>query len=72
MSFLLSLVFSSTKLEKKAEQVLPGNEKVRGVEEGRGPVGRDGPNNVFTYEYMCKQLTTTTKRNIGTEKGAKM
>jgi hypothetical protein len=32
---------SSTKLEKRAEQVLPGNE---------GDGGRNDPNNVCTYE----------------------
>jgi hypothetical protein len=38
--FLISAyVFSSTKLEKKAEQVLPGSE---------GGVGENGPNNVCT------------------------
>jgi hypothetical protein len=42
MPFLLLLyVFSSTKLEKRAEQVLPGSE---------GDGGRNGPNNVCTYE----------------------
>jgi hypothetical protein len=33
MSFLLSYIFSSTKLEKRTEQVLPGSEK--GWEEKR-------------------------------------
>jgi hypothetical protein len=37
-------VFSSTKLEIRAEQVLPGSE------EGRGAGGRNDPNNVRTYE----------------------
>jgi hypothetical protein len=38
-------------LEKWAEQFLPGSEgdDERG-EEGTGVGGRDGPNNVFTYE----------------------
>jgi hypothetical protein len=40
-------VFSSTKLEKRAEQVLPGSEGGGGM---RGARGRDGPNNVYTYE----------------------
>jgi hypothetical protein len=43
MSFLLSPVFSSTKLEKRAEQALPGSEGVEGRE-------RDDPNNIYTYE----------------------
>jgi hypothetical protein len=45
---------SSTKLEKRAEQVLLGREGVRGRGGGQGAVGRDGPNNVCTYEYMNK------------------
>jgi hypothetical protein len=36
MSFLLSLVFSSTKLEKRAEQVLPGRERGGGRGEEQG------------------------------------
>jgi hypothetical protein len=44
-------VFSSTKLEKRAEQVLSGSEGVRG--EGRG--GRQGVKMVQTmYAYMNK------------------
>jgi hypothetical protein len=50
MSFLLSHVFSLTKL-KRTEQVLPGSEEVGGKEKrGLGAGGRDGPNNVYTYE----------------------
>jgi hypothetical protein len=46
MSFLLSLnVFSSTKLEKRVEEVLL---EVRGLGQGIG--GRGGPNNMCTYE----------------------
>jgi hypothetical protein len=37
-SFLLSLVFSSTKLEKRAEQVLPGSKGGRGKGGSRGKV----------------------------------
>jgi hypothetical protein len=45
MSFFLSLrFFFSTKLEKRVEQVLPGSER------WAGDGGRDGPNNVYTYE----------------------
>jgi hypothetical protein len=44
-------VFSSTKLEKRAEQVLPGSrERGGGREWGRGAGGRNDPNNVHTYE----------------------
>jgi hypothetical protein len=43
----VSYVFSSTKLEKRAEQVLPGS-KVG--EKGRGTSGRNGPN----YAHMNK------------------
>jgi hypothetical protein len=46
MSFLLTIsyVFSSTKLEKRVEQVLPGSEGLRGWESWRG----SGINNVYT------------------------
>jgi hypothetical protein len=54
LSFLLLFyVFSSTKLEKMAEQVLPGSEEVRGGWEKAG--GRNDPNNVCTYEYTNKE-----------------
>jgi hypothetical protein len=46
---IISYVFSSTKLEERAEQVLPGSEGGWGEERKEG-VGRDGPNNVCTYE----------------------
>jgi hypothetical protein len=39
-------VFSSTKLEIRAEQVLPGSKVGRGW--GRGAKGRNDPNNVRT------------------------
>jgi hypothetical protein len=47
---IIAYVFSSTKLEKRAEQILPGSEGV--VERGRmqGVGGRNGPKNVCTYE----------------------
>jgi hypothetical protein len=48
VSFLL-LVFCSTKLEKRAEQVLPGSEEGGGKREGLR-VGRDRLNTVCTYE----------------------
>jgi hypothetical protein len=53
--YLLCFLFSSTKLEKRAEQVLPGSEKCGRKREGAGSEARDGPNNVCTYEYMNKQ-----------------
>jgi hypothetical protein len=37
MSFLLSHIFSSTKLEKRAEQILPGSEVGVGGREERWP-----------------------------------
>jgi hypothetical protein len=43
-------VFSSTKLEISAEQVLPGTEGRRGREGGGGTWGRNNPNNVCTCE----------------------
>jgi hypothetical protein len=48
LSYYLN-VFSSTKLEKRAEQVLPGSECGRGGR-GAGTGGRDGSNNIYTYE----------------------
>jgi hypothetical protein len=49
---MISYVFPSTKLEKRAEQVPPGNEGSKEEERGTrtGGGGRDGPNNVYTYE----------------------
>jgi hypothetical protein len=51
---IISYVFSSTKLEKRAEQVMPGSEgsgeegeRKRGVG-GKGVGGRGGPKNVYT------------------------
>jgi hypothetical protein len=44
----IAQVLSSTKLEKRAERVLPGSKGERWRD---GVVrGRDGPNNVCTYE----------------------
>jgi hypothetical protein len=51
LSFLF-YIFSSIKLEKRAEQFLPGSKGVRGGWVGEG--GRNDPNNVSTYEYMNK------------------
>jgi hypothetical protein len=46
MSFLLLvIIFSSTKLEKREEQVLPGRERGEEEREGVGVRGRDGPKN---------------------------
>jgi hypothetical protein len=45
--FIIAYVFSSIKLEKRAEQFLPGSE---GVGKKEGTRGRNGPNNVCTYE----------------------
>jgi hypothetical protein len=47
---IIVYVFSSTKLEKRAEQALPGRQGVGGGG-GRLETGwRVGPNNVYTYE----------------------
>jgi hypothetical protein len=43
-------------LEKRAEQVLLEARGWRGRGRGQGAGGRDGPNNVYTYEQMYKQL----------------
>jgi hypothetical protein len=55
MFLIIAYIFSSTKLEKRAEQVLPGREG--SGEEGRGQDtwGRNGPNNVHPCEYMNKE-----------------
>jgi hypothetical protein len=45
---IMPYVFSSTKLEKRAEQVLPGSEGVEGG--GARRQGEDGSKNVYTYE----------------------
>jgi hypothetical protein len=50
---IIAYVFSSTKLEKRAEQVLPGSEegvRRKGRRRGCGSEGRNGTNNVCTYE----------------------
>jgi hypothetical protein len=43
-------VFSSTKLEIRAEQVLPGSKRGWGGEGGMGAGRRNDPNNVCTCE----------------------
>jgi hypothetical protein len=48
---IIAYVFSSTKLEKRAEQVLPGS---KGRWDG-GEGGRNDPNNVCAYDYMNKE-----------------
>jgi hypothetical protein len=45
---IIAYAYSSTKLEKSAEQVLPGSEGDGGEREGAG--GRNGPHNVCIYE----------------------
>jgi hypothetical protein len=48
---IIAYVFSSTRLEKRAEWVLPGSEVGDGGEEGsRRAGGRYIPYNVCTYE----------------------
>jgi hypothetical protein len=50
---IIAYVYSSTKLEKRAEQALPGNKEGKGVggkERRWGIGGRNGPNNVCAYE----------------------
>jgi hypothetical protein len=46
---IIGYVFSSTKLEKRAEHILPGSEGDEGEKEGVDAGGRNGPNNVCTY-----------------------
>jgi hypothetical protein len=47
---IIAYVYSSTKLEKRAEQVLPGSGGNEGRGRGWGPGGRNDPNNVCTSE----------------------
>jgi hypothetical protein len=48
---IIAYVFSSTKLEKRAEQVLPGSEgRLGGIGRGWETGGRNGPNNVCICE----------------------
>jgi hypothetical protein len=47
---IIAYVVSSTKLEIKAEQVLPGSKWVWGKREGVGAGRTNGPNNVCTCE----------------------
>jgi hypothetical protein len=52
---IIAYVFLSTKLKKRVEQVLAGRDrgwgkKGAGRGGGRGEGGRNGPNNVCTYE----------------------
>jgi hypothetical protein len=49
LSSLLCYLFFSTKLEIRAEQVLPGSEEGR-RERRKGAGGRNDPNNVYTHE----------------------
>jgi hypothetical protein len=47
---IIAYVYSSTKLEKNAEQVLPGCKRGEREREVVGGRGKNGPNNVCTYE----------------------
>jgi hypothetical protein len=51
--FIIAYVFSSTKLEKRAEQFLPLS-KWAGRGREQGPGERNDPNKVCTYEYINK------------------
>jgi hypothetical protein len=46
----MAYVFSSIKLEKRTDQVLPGSEEGGGEREEWGAGRRNGPNNLCTYE----------------------
>jgi hypothetical protein len=51
LCFLISIyVYSSTKLEKRAEKVLPRSKEFEEKRRDWGAGGRNGPNNVDTYE----------------------
>jgi hypothetical protein len=45
---IIAYIFSSKKLERSAEQVVPGSEG--GGREEVGGRGRNDPNNIYTYE----------------------
>jgi hypothetical protein len=47
---IIAYVYSSTKLEKRTELGLPRSKDGRGEREGAGARGRNGRNNVCTYE----------------------
>jgi hypothetical protein len=47
---IIAYVFTSTKLEKMKEQILPGSEEGRGRKWRWEAGGRNGSNNVCTYE----------------------
>jgi hypothetical protein len=47
---IIAYVFSSTKLGKRVEQVLPGSKGVAGRGRGWEAGERNGPNNICTYE----------------------
>jgi hypothetical protein len=55
LCLIIVYAFSSTTLEERAEQVLPGSKGVEGRGRGWGAVGRNDPNNVCTYEYINKE-----------------
>jgi hypothetical protein len=50
VSLIIAFVFSPTKLEIRAEQILPGSEEGGGRGRGRGVRGSNDPNNVCTCE----------------------
>jgi hypothetical protein len=54
LSFLLLLIFSSTKLEKRAEWVLPGSKGVGAEREGVGGVCAGGEMAQTMYAHMNK------------------
>jgi hypothetical protein len=55
-------VFSSTKLEIRAEQVLPGSKKGGAERVGEKDRERSDPNNVCTCEYMNNKKKSKKKR----------
>jgi hypothetical protein len=50
LKIIIAYVFSSTKLEKRPEQILPGSKGVGGKRRGWEAEVRNSPNNVSTYE----------------------
>jgi hypothetical protein len=62
LSSLLCYVFSSTKLEIRAEQILPGSDGGRGREGGGGGQGREMTQTM--YAHVNKRIIKFKKRRI--------
>jgi hypothetical protein len=61
---IIVFVSSSTKLQKRAEQILPGRKVDVGRGRGQWAGVRNGPNKVCTYEYMNKEKKNFFKNQL--------